>query len=98
MLFAAPTAAGPWRVPLQPLIKQRRHGTGRSGVPRLRNGGFVAVDDRAAPEVTTADVLAVVMPHWHERAETMRRVEQHLGAVLGWATSGSPEPLGYRIP
>ena len=36
-------------------------------------------------EVTTADVLAVLIPHWHERAETMRRVKQRLGAVLGWA-------------
>jgi len=36
-------------------------------------------------EVTTADVLAVLLPHWHERAETMRRVKQRLGAVLGSA-------------
>ena len=36
-------------------------------------------------EVTTADVLAVLLPHWHERAETMRRVKQRLGAVFAWA-------------
>ena len=44
-----------------------------------------ALGSKRVSEVTTADVLAVLVPHWHERAETMRRVKQRLGAVLGWA-------------
>ena len=44
-----------------------------------------ALGSKRVTEVTTADVLAVLVPHWHERAETMRRVKQRLGAVLGWA-------------
>ncbi len=43
------------------------------------------IGSKDVSEVTTADVLAVLVPHWHERAETMRRVKQRLGAVLGWA-------------
>ena len=43
------------------------------------------IGSKNVSEVTTADVLAVLVPHWHERAETMRRVKQRLGAVLGWA-------------
>lgn len=43
-----------------------------------------ALGSKRVSAVTTADVLAVLVPHWHERAETMRRVKQRLGAVLGW--------------
>ena len=43
------------------------------------------IGSKRVSEITTADVLAVLMPQWHERAETMRRVKQRLGAVLGWA-------------
>ena len=44
-----------------------------------------ALGSKRVSEVTTADLLTVLVPHWHERAETMRRVKQRLGAVLGWA-------------
>ena len=43
------------------------------------------IGSKSVSEVTAAHVLAVLVPHWHERAETMRRVTQRLGAVLGWA-------------
>jgi len=83
----APTVAEAW----EQVIRLRR--------PTWRDGGKSEDQWRASfrdyvepqlgsklvSEVTTADVLAVLLPHWHERAETMRRVKQRLGAVLGWA-------------
>ncbi len=83
----APTVAEAW----EQVIRLRR--------PSWRDGGksenqwrasfrdYVepTMGSKSVSEVTTADVLAVLMPHWHERAETMRRVKQRLGAVLGWA-------------
>ena len=83
----APTVAEAW----ERVIRLRR--------PSWRDGGksenqwrasfrdYVepALGSKRVSEVTTADVLAVLLPHWHERAETMRRVKQRLGAVLGWA-------------
>ena len=83
----APTVAEAW----EQVIRLRR--------PTWRDGGKSENQWRASfrdyvepqlgsklvSEVTTADVLAVLLPHWHERAETMRRVKQRLGAVLGWA-------------
>ena len=83
----APTVADAWEA----VIRLRR--------PTWRDGGKSESQWRASfrdyvepvigaknvSEVTTADVLAVLVPHWHERAETMRRVKQRLAAVLGWA-------------
>ena len=83
----APTVAEAW----EEVIRLRR--------PSWRDGGKSENQWRASfrdyveaqlgsklvSEITTADVLAVLLPHWHERAETMRRVKQRLGAVLGWA-------------
>ena len=36
-------------------------------------------------EVTSADVLGVLAPIWHEKPETARRVRQRIGAVMQWA-------------
>ena len=83
----APTVSDAWEA----VIRLRR--------PTWRDGGKSENQWRASfrdyvepvigaknvSEVTTADVLKVLVPHWHERAETMRRVKQRLGAVLGWA-------------
>ena len=41
--------------------------------------------------VTTADVLAILTPIWHDKPETARRVRQRLGAVMKWAVA-----MGYR--
>ena len=83
----APTVAEAW----EEVIRLRR--------PTWRDGGKsenqwrasfrdyveLQLGSKLVSEVTTADVLAVLLPHWHKRAETMRRVKQRLGAVLGWA-------------
>ena len=43
-------------------------------------------------EVTSADVLEILTPIWHQQAPTARRVRQRLRAVLEWAVA-----MEYRI-
>lgn len=38
-------------------------------------------------QITTADVMAVLIPHWHTKNETMRQVRQRIGAVMKWAVA-----------
>ena len=52
-------------------------------MPRLGN--------KPVDRVTTADVMAVLMPIWNEKRETARRVWQRLSAVMKWAVA-----QGYR--
>ena len=42
-------------------------------------------------KITTADVLAVLVPIWSAKPETARRVRQRIGAVMRWAVAE-----GYR--
>ena len=42
-------------------------------------------------QITTADVMAVLIPHWHTKNETMRRVRQRIRTVMKWAMA-----QGYR--
>ena len=42
-------------------------------------------------DVTTADVLAVLTPIWHDKPETAGRVRQWIGAVMKWSVA-----MGYR--
>ncbi|WP_420637040.1 tyrosine-type recombinase/integrase [Candidatus Palauibacter sp.] len=41
--------------------------------------------------ITTADVMAVLLPIWSTKRETARRVRQRIGAVMKWAVA-----QGYR--
>ena len=52
-------------------------------MPRL---GGMRVD-----AVTTADVMAVLLPIWSSKRETARRLRQRIGAVMKWAVA-----QGYR--
>ncbi len=42
---------------------------------------------RPVDRITAADILACLAPHWHDRAETMRRVRQRIGVVMRWAAT-----------
>ena len=66
--------------------------------PTWRNGGKSEAQWRASlrdyagglmnrpvNEITTADVLAVLVPIWNTKRETARRVRQRIGAVCKWA-------------
>ena len=60
-----------------------RSSLGAYAIPRL---GRKRVGD-----VTTADVMAVLLPIWNEMRETARRLRQRIGAVMKWAVA-----QGYR--
>ena len=63
--------------------KQWRASLRDYAMPRL---GRMPVDT-----ITTADVLAVLVPVWSAKPETARRVRQRIGAVMRWAVAE-----GYR--
>ena len=46
---------------------------------------FPRVGRRPVSEVTTADVLEILTPIWHAKAETARAVRQRIRSVLEWA-------------
>ena len=37
--------------------------------------------------MTTADVLAVLVPHWATKRETMRKLRREIGAIMRWAVA-----------
>ena len=57
----------------------------------LRDYVMPRLGRRRIDQITTADVMAVLIPHWHTKNETMRRVRQRIGAVMKWAVA-----QGYR--
>ena len=57
----------------------------------LRAYAFPRIGAMPVSEVTTADILAVLTPIWHDKPETARRVRQRIGAVMKWAVA-----MGYR--
>ena len=57
----------------------------------LRDYAMKRLGRKRVDQIATADVMAVLIPHWHTRNETMRRVRQRIGAVMKWAVA-----QGYR--
>ena len=53
---------------------------------------FPRFGERSVSEVTSADVLGVLGPIWHEKPETARRVRQRIGAVMQWAVAMEYRP------
>ena len=66
----------------------------------LRTYAFPHLGKRRVSDVTTADVMTVLTPIWHDRHETARRVRQRIGAVMKWAVAQgyrSDNPAGEAI-
>ena len=66
-------------------------------IPRL---GKLRVD-----EITTADVMGVLLPEWQAKHETLRRVRQRIGTVMRWAVAQgfrqdnpAGEAIGAALP
>ena len=57
----------------------------------LRDYAAPRVGDKRVDQITTADVLSVLVPIWSTKRETARRVRQRIGAVMKWAVA-----KGYR--
>ena len=43
--------------------------------------------DRRVDSISSADVMAVLLPIWNDKRETARRVRQRIGAVCKWAVA-----------
>ena len=51
----------------------------------LERYAFPRIGRRPVSEVTAADVLEIVTPIWHVKAETAKAVRQRIRSVLDWA-------------
>ena len=74
------------------VLEQKRSGwrDGRhpqSWLASLKRHAFPRIGNRLVSEVTSADLLEILTPIWHERAQTARRVRQRIRAVLEWAVA-----------
>ena len=59
----------------------------RSWWASLERYVFPRIGRRPVSEVTSAEVLDVLMPIWHAKAPTARRVRERMRAVLEWAVA-----------
>ena len=57
----------------------------------LRDHAYSHIGDKSVDLVTTADVMAVLLPLWTRRQATARKLHQRIGAVMKWAVA-----QGYR--
>ena len=57
----------------------------------LRDYAMPRLGAKPVDQITTGDVLSVLVPIWSTKRETARRVRQRIGAVMKWAVA-----KGYR--
>ena len=57
----------------------------------FRTYAFPRIGFRRIDEITSAEVLAILISIWHTKAETARQVRRRIGAVMKWAIA-----QGYR--
>ena len=74
------------------VLEQKRAGWrnprhSREWMSSLRRFAFPRIGKVPVSEVTSADVLEILSPIWHRKAQTARRVRQRLRAVLEWAVA-----------
>ena len=62
-------------------------GMQRTGSPACAAMRSHSWGHRPVGEITTADILAVLTPIWHDKQVTARRVRQRIGAVMKWAVA-----------
>ena len=56
-------------------------------ISSLRRYAFLRIGKMPVSEVTSADVLEILTPIWHVKAETARRLRHRIRAVLEWAVA-----------
>ena len=72
------------------MLEQKRGGwrglrQAQTWLRSLETYTFPRIGGRPVSEVNTADVLEILTPIWHAKAETARAVRQRIRAVLEWA-------------
>ena len=65
--------------------RSRAHG--REWILTFERYAFPRIGKMPVSEVTSADVLEILAPIWHTKAETARRLRQRIRAVLAWAVA-----------
>ena len=83
------------------VLEQQRPGWrnaryGQAWPRSLRVYAFPRIGTMPVSDVTTADVLAILTPIWHDKPETARRVRQRIGAVMKWAIAMGPPTFRYK--
>lgn len=73
-----------------PTWRNEKHG--KDFITSLEVYAFPKLAKLRVQDVSSADVLAVLMPIWTEKAETARRVRQRIGTVMKWAIA-----QGWRL-
>ena len=58
----------------------------------LERHAFSRIGEMPVSEVTSADVIGVLAPIWHEKATTARKLRQRIRAVLEWAVAMELRP------
>ena len=58
-----------------------------SWLSSLERYAFPCIGSRPVSEVSSADVLEVLTPIWHAKAQTAQRVRQRINAVMEWAVA-----------
>ena len=53
----------------------------------LRDYAMPQIGKKTVDTITTADVMAVLVPIWSTKRETARRVRQRIGAVMKWSVA-----------
>ena len=53
----------------------------------LRDYAMPRLGKLRVSDISTADVMAVLLPIWNEKPETARRVRQRIGSVMKWAVA-----------
>ena len=74
------------------VLEQKRAGWREGRHPQswwtsLERYAFPRIGARPVSEVTSAEVLDVLTPIWHVKAQTARRVRERIRAVLEWAVA-----------
>lgn len=85
-----------------PTWKNKKHAA--QFITTLETYAFPRMGKVKVQDITTADVLAVLMPIWTEKAETARRVRQRIGTVMkwgiaqGWRQDNPAENISRALP
>ena len=74
----------------RPNWKSARHAAQWTGT--LRDYVYPKIGQKRLDWISSADVMAVLMPIWNEKHQTARRVRQRIGTVMKWAIA-----QGYRL-
>ena len=74
------------------VVEQKRAGwrsraQGRDWILTFERYAFPRIGKMPVSEVTSADVLEILAPIWHTKADTARRLRQRIRAVLEWAVA-----------